>query len=105
MLTPSTLMVMAQDGTKEVPGDPRSRLRPEMGEQGSSYHTSFTILRKDGLNTFFSVIRTGDAKHLTQSSTTHSSQNANNANIHQLMNGETKGDIPLQWYPILSKNG
>lgn len=43
-------------------------------------------------------------KHLTQSSTPHRSQNANNANIHQLMNGETKGDIPLQWHTILSKN-
>lgn len=67
------------------------------------YHTSFTILRKDGLNTFFSVIRTGDTKHLTQRSTTHSSQNANNANVHQLVNGETKGDIPYNGVPFSVK--
>lgn len=89
------------------------RKSPEASGQGwgqrwvnrvALYHTSFTILRKDDLNTFFSVIRTGDTKHLTQRSTTHSSQNANNANVHQLVNGETKGDIPLQWCTILSKN-
>lgn len=74
-----------------------------MGEQGSSYHTvthnplkrwSEHILQGSGLVT---------QKHLTQSSTTHRSQNANNANIHQLMNGEDKRRHPLQWHTILSK--